>query len=71
MNREWDILSYYATLIEAFAEAEEEAVEVEDYDTAAVCRDAVIQFIKHYEQEREIIESNTVTGSNVTTNTQN
>lgn len=59
MTKEWDILSYYATLIEAFGEAEEEAVEQEDYDTAVVCRDAVVQFIKHYEQEREIIESKT------------
>ncbi len=71
MNKEWDILSYYATLIEAFGEAEEEAVEVEDYDTAAVCRDAVVKFIKHYEQEREIIESNSIKRSNATIDTQN
>lgn len=71
MNKEWDILSYYATLIEAFGEAEEEAVEVEDYDTAAVCRDAVVKFIKHYEQEREIIESNSIKRSNATIDTKN
>lgn len=63
-NKEWDILSYYATLIEAFSEAEEEAVEQEDYRSAAVCRDAVIKFIKHYEQEAKIIESNSIAGSN-------
>ncbi len=71
MNKEWNILSYYATLIEAFGEAEEEAVEVEDYDTAAVCRDAVVKFIKHYEQEREIIESNSIKRSNAIIDTKN